>query len=1550
MQKKSKQFIAIFLCIFMSVINISSEAYAADLVAWLVNPTDLPSWTNILDSLPDNPSNELKQYPIPESWVKGSYSENHPLVTSNMFYWGPKNGLMYTSTFEYGGTPRLCTTPSNANLPGHAINPKIVTDPMISNLAFSFHRTEEDIVPNIYLRSALIPNDDYENFIYNNFTSEVDGGKYYDMFRKYRSANNDVLSFPLIHVDEIKPIDGKLTKLKNGEVVVIYKIDFTVFKDGGNGVNAWGNGPLQPATVQSKDGSYLPPAYEKFERGHLGDFLYSAKWVYPGDADATQYDLDPSKSEIAVVFPCTSELTKPHTGKLGVRLREEIAGNEGGQFMIAYSPTGNAQGSAFTVSIEYDIELTFNPIKEPCKEYCEPGQPTDPGNLGKDPSRLEEYGDNDCKPPEKKPECEEGDCDGGGGGGGDCPGGVQGTPKVEKLRWYNLPLAYAETKDGKGYKQFEETNEGKFTLSRGGEEFEAMMGVPETEKLYINGGGTEGQMDVEYEFQKVKHTFVVCWDEIYVCGGHSCGEGCTWYHHRGTEKYSRSFTHEFRFLHLVSAHYRTPDKMVITNPDLYQQGTYTIDINTKIEASHKLNPDINPNGFEAGPGTGSSDFNHGAEESWQVNVRVGPYTIVCDYPGPLRYDQAKDEANAKVGKIFAQNDELRITIGGEEYLYAVNNKKETDPFGNESPLYAAIGIEDFKPMNYPAWHPLLRVPTFGYNGEPETDAARNEPGTTGNNKPWIKEDIEIVKRQVNGIYDFEKYEEQNYLSYGVAKEVKGGTKNLHSDISEIKNDILRQMSDDVKDVAHYLAGDNQVKVQYTNWQSYSGSHSGSIPDGNRDKSYGDNPDYFSVNPVLIHNPTPAIYARISDIPQNQLQDQRIVEGYDSRPAIDGFKIQQHKRAIDPYAPARQYIDFDFKLYIPNDGPFESYWEDKPYDHVPSYVEKPSTYNDFNFGYGEFDDSQVGIVDPNEVSPGVRGKGYIGTPQTREKRRSWKNPYKTEEWRVEKWINSKYVKFPYDVYYYKNSGETGGSPAGFYDAGTWIQLYDDEYKVKVEDPVEFNFHMASHQKDIKDGEIQITVENINAQEIPAAGKGEELFKDGEFYINGKRDKDDGHYTAIGGKSLLMSASHSANNAFVIDAIGRIGNSIIDDSTDPAWKEVYWQTANGEVDTTKVVSMDYAMYHNMFEQTGSTPQKYNRYGSLEWHNDSRGRYWLPMMANPLPLKNKQVQKLGYETGHSVQTLGDHDGSMMVYPRHSLVGNFVTGDPKLQPFHFYAKDPFDPSGKVLPFYDSRVQIGITYTPQYKYPLVHSLIDTRGKMSALEKETPSYLTAVSEGSNRTWPTGTPSWIQVTRPLRTWIGTQNSTGYLGEVSGVGSMQASNKSEVWENVQKWNFRFSLPRNMQIIFNRNLTDTSSPYYGQFEGRTKNQYIYTGFLYRTWEGFPHWDLTTWTNTNAKYKPQPDNINPEHLEYPPDIPDPDPGNPPSVYPGDISVTPPLPAPIEPDYEEDCISKPIGDSLDGEVGLSGDCSDNDNPETPQVIVDYSNPSSTDRRTIGTH
>lgn len=1546
MQNKLKQFILIFLTIFIVTTN-SLSAYAG-LTTWLMSNIDLLLWNTILDSLPENPSNELEQYPIPQEWIKGKYSEDHPLVTSNMFYWGPKNKLMYTSTFQYADTPRLCTTPSNSNLPGYANKPKFVTDPMISHLAFKFTGTNADMIPNIYLRSALIPNNDYENFVTNNFTNQVDGNAYAAMFKKFRTAQNDNFSFPMIHVDEIKPIDGELIKLDSGEVVVSYKIDFTVFKDGGSGVNAWGNGPFQPATIQSKDGSYLPKAYNDFEIAKMGDLFSSAYWVYPWDSAAAQYGLDPTKSEIAVALPCTPELEKAHTGKLGIRLNPEISGNDSGQFMIAYSPTGDAQGSAFTVYVDLDINLTFNPIKEPCKEYCEPGQPVDTSGLGKDPMKeaAGEYGPDDCQPPDDPP-CEE-NCDSSGGGGGTCPPGVVGTPAIEKLRWYNLPLAYAETKDGTGYNQFAETTEGRFALARSGEEFEAMMGVPETEKLYINGGGTEGQMDVEYEFQKVSHTFVICWDEIYECGGHSCGDDCIWYHYRGTENYSRFFTHEFRFLHLVSAHYRTPDNLVINNPDLYQQGDYTININTPINASHSLTP--NPNGLEAGPNTGSSSYNHGAESSWQVNVKAGPYTLVCTEPGPLKEKEAIDYANGVVGEIFAQNDELNITIGGNEYLYAEQNKQSTKPFGNENPLYAALGIEDFKPMNYPAWHPLLRVPIFGYNGEPETDVARNEPGSASNNKPWIKEDIEIVKRQVNGIYDFEEYEEQNYLNYGNAFEVKGGTKNLHSDVSEIENSTLREMSDNVKDIAHYLASDNQVKVQYTNWQSYSGSHSGNIPDGNRDTDYGDNPDYFSINPVLIHNPTPAIYARISDIPQNQLQDQRIVEGYDSRPEIDGFEIQQHKRAIDPYAPARQYIDFDFKFYIPNDGPFESYWEDKPYDHVPSYVDKPQEYNEFKFGSDAVDHNQAGIIDLNEVSPGVRGKGYIGTPQEREKRRAWTNPYNKQEWQVEKWINSKYVKFPYDVYYYKNSGETGGSPAGFYDAGTWIQLYDDSYEVKVEDPIEFNFHMASHQKDIKDGEIQVTVENINAKEIPAANDGSALFQDGEFYINGKRDKDNGHYSAIGGKSVLMSASHSANNAFVIDAIGRIGNSIIDDSTDPAWKEAFWQTTNGEIDTTKVVSMDYAMYHNMFEQIGTTPQKYNRYGSLDWHNDSRGRYWLPMMANPLPLKNKQVQKLGYETGHSVQTLGEHDGSMMVYPRHSLVGNFVTGDPKLQAFQFYAKDPFDASGKVLPFYDSKVKMGITYTPQYKYPLVHSLIDTRGKLSTLEKDTQSYKTAVTEGSNRTWPLGTPSWIQITHPLRTWIGTQNSTGYLGEIGGVASMQTSNKSEVWENVQKWNFRFSLPRNTQIIFNKNLTNQSSPYYGQFEGRTKNQYIYTGFVYRTWEGFPHWDLTTWTNTNAMGKPQPDNINPEHLEYPPDIPNPDSGNPPPVYPGDLSETPLIPAPIEPDYKEDCIGQPIEGDMDGGISTPEGCKDNDNPETPQVIVDYSNPSNTDRRTIGTH
>ena len=55
----------------------------------------------------------------------------------------------------------------------------------------------------------------------------------------------------------------------------------------------------------------------------------------------------------------------------------------------------------------------------------------------------------------------------------------------ELLRWYSQPLAFAETKQGSGYQQFDETTIGNFVWNRTDEHFEAMMGMPETEKLYI---------------------------------------------------------------------------------------------------------------------------------------------------------------------------------------------------------------------------------------------------------------------------------------------------------------------------------------------------------------------------------------------------------------------------------------------------------------------------------------------------------------------------------------------------------------------------------------------------------------------------------------------------------------------------------------------------------------------------------------------------------------------------------------------------------------------------------------------------------------------------------------------------------------------------------------------------------------------------------------------------------------------------------------------------------------------------------------------------------
>lgn len=1393
--------------------------------------------------------------------------------------WG---GYLYKDGYAY------CMDPGNKHGSGNAVEPSVITE------VFPYQFMSRVLAGNgqdelshfrviIYMRAAMQWSQDSVGMFNAAFGKVPEAvATYFESAFNKTHTGLAALSFPILTSDKTKDIIPEGYELTiDDEIVYVYKFNLDRFTGQGD---SWPKGPLHNS-VTTIDGGHFGPAIYNFWLG--ADAPKGSTVIQSNSPEATKYGLDSNKSEFAIVTKCPELPREEMSFRLNYDLSEEI-NLEATGILVGYAVTDNRQNPGTISTISPSCLITIPGTEAECPD-CGPG---DPPYEAWGPTCQEEK---DPPPPDTS--------------GGDCPSLYE--KEVISVRWYNLPTSYAETKNGSGYNEDGETTNGKYTPERNGERFEAMMGVPETEKLYINGGTSEGKMDVSYDYYTVDTIFKLSWTESYVCPGHYCGEDCSpWYHDTGTYDYCRTYKHQFKFLNLKEASYRVPTVMSVVNPNLYQQGSHLININKPVPKSHTLSP--NPAGLQVGPGNGSSNVNHGAENSWSTDVDVGTYTITCAYPGPLKESQAISDGNAKVGNIFSQNDQLKIKIGGTDYTFVTDSNKQTcAPFGNDTNLIAAPNPAYFNPINE-LWSTTQKVPIMGYNGEPEKGSARNLVGSYNNSKPFVKEDVEIVKRQINGIYDFDDFEDKNYIEYGDGVAIKGPIKPLEVDTSNLEFTL----GTDIYDTGHYLANANQVKVQYTNWQYNKGTHYEKIPDGKMDITTNDNPHYFSINPVLIHNPTTSIYTWISDIQNNILQDQRIENG-SNEDNKDEYQIKQHWRALDPKAPSRQYIDFDFEITFPNDGPFQSYWLDKG-------------------GSGKQDSSKSGIEDVDEVSPGTRGKGYIGTSQSKILNRSYTTPYKEQDWDVAKWLNSKYVKFPYDVYYYKNSGEVGGSPKGFYNAGTWIRLYDDSYNVKVGDPTKFKFHIASNQGDLADGTIYYVSENINT---PASfrGNAEKLWTDGEWYINGRRDKGS-TYTAIGGTRPLMSASHSAVNSVIVDGIGRIGNSLIEDSTDPAWNSVFWDAGtNNQVKSQNVVTKDYGMYYNMFEQISDSAHKYNRWNTMPWHDESIARK-LPVMTNPLLTKSKQLQKLGYENQASIQTLGTHDNKIMVYPTYKLLGNYKTGDPKKDHFVFYATDPFDPKGQLRSFYDSRVDIGKFYNPAYKYNLTHTLIDTRGKISDVEKDTPSYKNAVVAGSNKEYYVGQPSWIEINKDLRTWMGSTNSSGFLG-YGHKGDMISSNKPDTaWKNAQKWNFRFSLPKATQIMF---LNDNNLKN-GLFEGRTKNQIIYTEFVYRTWAGFPEWDLTTFTNTGVS--PQPDNINNLEPGRIPPIPlnpndgtnvtvPSDKGNTPDPQPNFPNL-PLIPGVIEPDDKDD---NPV-------------TGDEDNPATPEIMVDYSNPSDTDKTTIGTH
>lgn len=1043
--------------------------------------------------------------------------------------------------------------------------------------------------------------------------------------------------------------------------------------------------------------------------------------------------------------------------------------------------------------------------------------------------------------------------------------------ELKEMRWFNMPSAFGEIKNGTGYNQSGVTMTGRFASSRSQEAFDAMLGIPSTERFYINLGGTVGVMDVTYKLYELKQELQVEWE---VPWKDDKGEG--------TEKFNHVVPWHMKALHLESASFRAVGDGAVEQPDL-ELDIKVINAN-KNPGSFTLAP--NKAGLKVGPAVGDTKYNFGATKKWQVNTKGVKLPKKTKKPTKKdTQEEAFKKANGIIGDIFAQNDKLEITLDGKTYSYVPSiNKKTSVPFKEKGPF--ELDATDKKDEKYfnpvgQTWDIWSKVPIKGYTGNPEDDASRNLGGT-----PLKLEHLPINEKVGNGIYQFEESEEGNKLDYeAMVTTVKGDEEPLHDDVADLKDgtnegtSTVYKSSEDPVDNGAYQS-DNTIMLQYTNWQvpvstgeGITFKHSQNAPDGNLNSSLGDNPSYRSLNPILIHNPTTTMYSWISDIPDTQLQDQRIVGS--------SSKIQKHSRASN--GPSRQYVDYDFQVTIPNTAAYDKYW---------SQASKNTT--------------QTGVMDTDHTAPGTLGKGYKGSAASKQTSRQYNNPYGTGGgWDVSKWTNAKYVMFPYKVYYYKNRGESGGDTSGFYEAGQWIKLYDDDQTVKVGDPTEFNFHVSGESKDVKNGIVYIMSEANNMDE-GLIGDPDSVYESSEQYVNGTRleeGSDLGPLTT----DRNGQASTSTANQINVDLIGRIGNTLVSDTSDPAWKNVFWKTSKGKIDTKSPVQKDYGTNFNMYDsivapnQTGFSA--YDRYRKLtSWHGGLAPKQTLPVTTN-VTTKGKESQtiKMGYNIDGSVQTTGDYDYSMWIYPQNKLAGKYVTGKPS-DHFKLITSDPYMPGTKFSEYYDSDVNnslhgkkgvLGKEYKPNYKHQLSKSLADPRSKMSAWEKQSSSYQKAVQLGSNKKTITGTPSWIQVPRSLRTLVGTDTSegrwgVGYQNGNNFLGSKLSTSSSDctcAYENTQKWNWNYNLPQNTKIWFDRKSSNTSKNGIPKFESPSRDQYIITSFTFRTksdrdsypgegdfkqdelhpvaiqygdnylfnsGQSMPDWDLTMYTNTGVSSNP--------------------------------------------------------------------------------------------------
>jgi len=563
---------------------------------------------------------------------------------------------------------------------------------------------------------------------------------------------------------------------------------------------------------------------------------------------------------------------------------------------------------------------------------------------------------------------------------------------------------------------------------------------------------------------------------------------------RHNEDYAQA---DFRFLEIRHGQARSATQAQVHNAHLYREATpplfqtqvNLVDISTNINGEPRLiEPGIQATHHYGTDGNLSMFSYKWFAGHWHTEGKPSPRCFnQTSEAAVFRWEEATAHALAteELGNIFALNSNLVFLLGVNQYQFVRSGGHGSGgpelvggPGGenlvlgpvdtwHDAPYPAPVEVHAAPDTNYFAprgehWHEYNIVPVSGFQGRyHRMDASRN--GRPGQNPPsvsgpdaefliaWHNKSTHIVYRLHNNIYNFVPFLEHNWLNYTNYRLAFGdGVRDILS-IPEWVG--MAHSGQGAVSVSDHIVAPNTVRLEYTAWQEPSSPYT--TPSGPH-TGLGNPTAYMGPNPVIIHNPVSSIFAWVHDVPSFVLQDQRIRTVAQQQ---DGG-IVPHERRVDYQAAARLYIDFDFRITIPNDGTFNTYWHFEPAQaghpvgrdrwgmarssalHPTNYVGRGSEGLGLDGRRaGEFIAPASGLAtfDPAPLvhntgfsQLGLRGPGWVGDMQPWVSTRNHANPYQqlgTRQgptagwgsspsiWDVSKWIGAKYIQFPFDVYYY-----------------------------------------------------------------------------------------------------------------------------------------------------------------------------------------------------------------------------------------------------------------------------------------------------------------------------------------------------------------------------------------------------------------------------------------------------------------------------------------------------------------------------------------------------